>query len=365
MSGVGLGFTWLDIDCDDVVDEHMKLFLCDSQLDATLTQISSYSYYKFERHALSEIINDEEKGVERLLQLEQQIVKGLNDNVCSITNDEYGHLALIVGYVAKQASNGRRTLYFFKVKKFGVFGGSKEENEKSEYVGIDLYDQRIVITMTPPAKEKKYSLQHCFGPKMLLKIVNDLIASYESKLNVQEQSMDLFGKSALIQMQKEMEVAKQTADVSPNLGKVTVFALIRLFDSRKTSCEFIDYIAAKIKNAYHSQSGSEAEWKFEKAYDISDELKSIETSLKAETAAIRRQAKLFEKYIRNYDGKPLQTVEWESYERAGIKAALDEIIAEEDKIFGNLKAMKQKLEDYHVALSMNDQWLIEGGGEDF
>merc|ERR1712154_6856 len=153
---------------------------------------------------------------------------------------------------------------------------------------IDLYDQRIVITMTPPAKEKKYSLQHSFNPKMLLRIVTDLITSYETKANV-SQNMDLFGKSALMQMQREMQMAKQTEDVSPQLAKMTIFALIRLFDSRKTSCEFIDYIRAKIKNAYHSQSGSEAEWKFTKAYDISDELKNIETSLKVETAAIRRQ----------------------------------------------------------------------------
>ena len=236
------------------------------------------------------------------------------------------------------------------MKKFGVFGGNKEQNEKDEYVGIDLFDQRIVITMKPPAKEKKYSLQHSFNPQMLLRIISDLIANYESKLNAQ-QNMDLFGKSALMQMQKEMEIAKQTESVSQKLAKLTLFALLRLFDSRKTTCEYIDYIRAKIKNAYHSQSGSEAEWKFSKQYDISDNLKSIEMSLKEETAAIRRQQKLFEKYIRNYDGKPLANVEWETYDRAGIKGALDEIINEEDKIIDNLKKMKQKLEEYHISLN--------------
>merc|ERR1712228_631826 len=98
---------------------------------------------------------------------------GLNENICSITNDEYGHLALIVGYIAKPQSNGNHTMYYFKVKKFGVFDGTKEQNEKDEYVGIDLYDQRIVITMQPPVKDKKFSLQHSMRPKMLLKIISE------------------------------------------------------------------------------------------------------------------------------------------------------------------------------------------------
>merc|ERR1711933_690970 len=172
---MGLGFNWLDIDVDDVIDEHMKLFACDSQLDATLHRIAHYSYFKFERHTISEILNDESNGIQRLMALEARIVKGLNENICALTNDEYGHMAVIVGYIAKpQNAMSGRTMYYFKLKKFGVFGGTKEENEREEYVGIDLCNQRCVITMVPPEKNKKYSLQHAFNPQMLLQIVSDL-----------------------------------------------------------------------------------------------------------------------------------------------------------------------------------------------
>jgi len=194
--------------------------------------------------------------------------------------------------------------------------------------------------------------QHTLNPEMLLNIVTDLITNYETKLNM-KQEIDLFGRNALNQMSEEMTKAKQqeNQNVSKKLAKLTVFALIRLFDSRKTSIEYIDYIKAKIKNAFHSQTGSEKEWKFPKQFDISDELKNIELSLKEETAAIRRQQKIFEEYILSYNGKPLNNIEWNKGDRAGIKEALDEIMKEEDYIFDNLKKLKGKLEKYQLSLN--------------
>eukprot|EP01083_Nonionella_stella_P214695 773381_1 len=122
----------------------MKLFLCDSQLDSTLNRISKYSYYKFERHTISEILYDELAGIKRLMELEQYIIKNLNENICTITNDENGHLGLIVGYIQKPHINinNKPTLYLFKVKKFGVYKEeNKEEIEKKEYIAVDLYNQ--------------------------------------------------------------------------------------------------------------------------------------------------------------------------------------------------------------------------------
>eukprot|EP00483_Globobulimina_turgida_P004079 UN04087 len=147
-------------------------------------------------------------------------------------------------------------------------------------------------------------------------------------------------------MSVEMDKAKQQETVSAKLGKETIFALIRLFDSRKTMIDCIDYISGKIKNAFQSQTGSDNEWKFTKEYDISPQLQNIGNSLKQETNAIRRQQKIFEKYIYAYDGKPLVNIAWETYDRAGIKGAIDEIISEEDKIFDNLKVLKEKLSKY-------------------
>ena len=153
-----------------------------------------------------------------------------------------------------------------------------------------------------------------------------------------------------------MAEANGMETVSHNLGKLTVFALIRLFDSRKSVIEYVAYVQDKIWNAFHSVTGSEEEWRFSPKYDISENLKQITASLQKEVEAVRRQEKLFEGFVLNYNGSPLGTVQWETYDRAGLKAALDEIIKEEDAIFDNLKAMRDKLQKYNAEKS--SQWLI-------
>jgi len=338
---------------EDVIEDHMKLFLMDSQLDITLNQISKYSNYKFDRYTISEILHDEQNRLERLKELEDIIVSKLKSNICSITNDENGHLALIVGFIKKPPMYSPErtnipTSYYFKLKKFGKYDSfNKEENEKYEYIAIDLFNQLFVITMIPPIKDKKNSLQHTFNPKMLLEIITDLIKTYETQLNM-KQDIDLFGRKALQQLSEEMRKAKQIENVSLKLGKLTIFSLIRLFDSRKTSIEFFnDNIIQRITNAYHSQTGAEKEWKLSKEYDISQDAKLIVNALKEETASIRRQQQIFEEYILSYNGKPFYQIQWKAYQRAGIKAAIDEIIMQEDIIIDLLKKMKEKLTMLH------------------
>ena len=145
----------------------------------------------------------------------------------------------------------------------------------------------------------------------------------------------------------EQGEAKKVEKVSNQLGKLTVFALIRLFDSRKAVVEYVGYVQSKISNAFHSVTGSEEEWRFPPKYDISENLEKITASLHKETEAVRRQEKLFEGFVLNYDGRPLGNVKWETYHRAGLKAALDEVIKEENRIFENLKAIKDKLVKYN------------------
>ena len=107
---------------------------------------------------------------------------------------------------------------------------------------------------------------------------------------------------------------------------------------------FENNIIQRISNAYHSQTGAEKEWKLGKDYDVSDEAKIIVDQLKEETAAIRRQKKLYDQYILPYDGKPLGTIKWETYDRAGLKSAIDEIIMNEELIIDMLKKMQVKLQ---------------------
>lgn len=271
-----------------------------------------------------------------------------------MTNDENGHFALIVGYALKPKQwthSSAPTLFLFKVKRFGAFDGDKASNERTEYIAVDLYQQRLVITMKPPEKTKSNSIQHSFCPKMLEEIADDLIVRFEdaNQHKFEEQGIvDLFGRAALQQMAKVMAEAKKVEKVSNKLGKLTVFALIRLFDSRKAVIEYVAYVQDKISNAFHSVTGSEEEWRFPPKYDISENLKQITASLQKEVEAVRRQEKLFEGFVLNYDGSPLGTVQWQSYERAGLKAALDEVIREEDNIFDNLKAMRDKLKKYNA-----------------
>merc|ERR1719474_2553722 len=169
LSGIGLGFTWLDLEDDDededgedqnaeldVVEMHQNYFSCDSQLDRTLMQIQKFTKYRFERHAVSEMLGDDKRGIERLLKLERDIVSELDRNVCTLTNDQNGHFALSVGYALKPKqwadSTPSPTVYLFKVKRFGVFDGDKAANERTEYIAVDLFCQRLVITMEPPEK---------------------------------------------------------------------------------------------------------------------------------------------------------------------------------------------------------------------
>eukprot|EP00484_Ammonia_sp_Unknown_P009373 CAMPEP_0197072696 /NCGR_PEP_ID=MMETSP1384-20130603/210226_1 /TAXON_ID=29189 /ORGANISM="Ammonia sp." /LENGTH=882 /DNA_ID=CAMNT_0042511517 /DNA_START=33 /DNA_END=2683 /DNA_ORIENTATION=- len=497
ISGLGLGFHWVDFaylhrdgdDDDDeeeeeeedekrnsssqqdIIEQHLKLFLGDPQLDAVLQQIGKYTSYKFERHEMCEILSDDTSSSKaRLDELERSVVKAIDSGICSISNDENGHLALIVGYTVKppllnaaassswwsttkyffklkkfgvfdlsktnkeeaereeyiaidllhqsfvitmqppakekkyslqhsfsplkaidsgicsisndenghlalivgytvkppllnaadSSSSRSTTKYFFKLKKFGVFDLSKtnkEEAEREEYIAIDLLHQSFVITMQPPAKEKKYSLQHSFSPHTLKDIVSDLIRTCkrldaESAHNLAEIEQfgicDLFGKHALIKFRDEMQKGKTQKTVSEKLAKLTIFSLIRLFDARKTSIDFVDYILAKINNAFQSKSGSEEEWKFtDKEVDIAVELNAMKAALKTETDAIRRQQHLFESYILHYDGKALPKIEWEAHHRASLKAALDEIIEQENVIFKNLNCMLKKLQKYN------------------
>eukprot|EP00485_Elphidium_margaritaceum_P006874 CAMPEP_0202700858 /NCGR_PEP_ID=MMETSP1385-20130828/14013_1 /ASSEMBLY_ACC=CAM_ASM_000861 /TAXON_ID=933848 /ORGANISM="Elphidium margaritaceum" /LENGTH=684 /DNA_ID=CAMNT_0049358143 /DNA_START=19 /DNA_END=2073 /DNA_ORIENTATION=- len=372
ISGMGLDFHWLDVEVDDddededdddvaeakkrettresVVDEHLKLFLGDSRMDSTLAQISKYSHYQFERHTIAEVVNDTQNGVQRLMQLEQRVVQNLDQQVCSITNDERGHLALIVGYMQKPVTTATSpTMYFFRLKKFASTVAAQETEQE---VAVDLYRQSLVITMQPPPKQRQYSIQHTFDPSMFLRIVSDLIVRYETQLNMQH-DIDLFGRNALLQMRNMMEQTRNKETVSNKLGKLTIFALIRLFDARKATSEFIKYVHAKIQNAFHSQTGSEIEWKFERQCDISVELKHIQASLKNEIEAIRRQENLFQAYIAEYNGKALGTVRWQNYDRIGLKVALDEILKEEDQIFENLKKIQTKLELNQAAIQKN------------
>ena len=111
-------------------------------------QIHKFTKYQFERCALSEMRCDAEHGVERLRKLEQDIVGKLDRNVCTLTNDEYGHFALIVGYALKPkewAHSDAPTVYIFKVKRFGVFDADKKElNERAEYIAVDLLSHFIL-----------------------------------------------------------------------------------------------------------------------------------------------------------------------------------------------------------------------------
>jgi len=295
---------------------------------------------------VSEMLGDAEHGIGRLLKLEQDIVANLDRNICTLTNDERGHFALIVGYTPKPTPTAP-TVFLFKVKRFGVFGGNKEQNERTEYIAVDLCHQRLVITMEPPEKKKANSVQHSFSPQMLEQIASDLIARFEDADQSKELSVgDLFGRVALQRMAAVMERAKSVEAVSNRLAKLTVFALIRLFDARKAMIDYVGYVETKISNAFHSVTGSEKEWKFPPQYDISENLQQIEASLQREMECIRRQEKLFEGYVMSYDGQPLGTVRWETYQRAGLKAALDDIIRAEDRIFEHLKMMRDKLRKY-------------------
>ena len=148
LSGTGLGFHWLDLQEDeeedvdiDIVEQHQKYFSCDSQLDRTLMEIQKFTKYQFERHAISEMIGDEQHGMERLLKLERDIISKLDRNICTLTNDENGHFALIVGYALKPKQwthSSAPTLFLFKVKRFGAFDGDKASNERTEYIAVDL-----------------------------------------------------------------------------------------------------------------------------------------------------------------------------------------------------------------------------------
>ena len=94
--------------------------------------------------------------------------------------------------------------------------------------------------------------------------------------------------------------AKKVERVSDKLGKLTAFALIRLFDARKAVIEYVGYVETKISNAFHSVTGSEEEWRFPPQYDISENLEEIKASLQRETEAVRRQEYLFERLVLKY-----------------------------------------------------------------
>merc|ERR1712083_1104983 len=94
--------------------------------------------------------------------------------------------------------------------------------------------------------------------------------------------------------------------------------------------------------------GSEEEWRFPPQYDISENLEEIKASLQRETEAVRRQEYLFERLVLKYDGRPLAKVQWETYHRAALKSALDDIIREEDKVYQHLKAIRDKLRKYNA-----------------
>jgi len=363
LSGIGLGFTWLDLEDDedgedgvvDIVEMHQKYFSCDSQMDRTLMEIEKFTKYRFERHAVSEMLGDGQLGIERLLKLERDIVAKLDGNVCTLTTDELGHFALVVGYSLKPkewAALPSPTMYILKVKRFGVFDGDKAANERAEYIAVDLYCQRLVITMEPPEKSRANSIQHSFCPQMLEQIVSDIIARFDdgNQLKFEDQGIvDLCGRAALQRMAAAMAEAKRKEHISSKLGRLTVLALIRLFDARKAVIEYVGYVEGKISNAFHSVTGSEEEWKFPPKLDISSDLEEITAALQRETEAVRRQEKLFSGYILNFDGRPLPKVLWATYDRAGLKAALDDILREEDRIFEHLRAMKRKLSEYNEA----------------
>eukprot|EP01084_Bolivina_argentea_P054746 100392_1 len=59
---------------ENVIEEHMKLYFGESHLDSMLRAIGKYSHYKFERHTMSEMLNDETNGMKRLQRLERDIV---------------------------------------------------------------------------------------------------------------------------------------------------------------------------------------------------------------------------------------------------------------------------------------------------
>ena len=376
ISGLGLSFSWYDqsllISDNNIINEHMSLFLGDSQINDVLNRISKHTQYTFDKTIISEILNNK-NSMRRLMELEQLMVNNINNRICTITHDNIGHLGIITGYILKSTQSN--TMYYFKLKQFGVYSptssNTKTNNNQNEYSVIDLYNQQFVITIKPPQKDKKYSIKHIFSPKLLYNIIDDVV----NILNIQNKEIDnkidddntnkidntdntdntdnlgfvnqfeLFGDIALKEMINEMEKAKKKENVSNEFAKLTIFALIRLFDSRKAAIDFIDYIENLITNAFHSNSGSDLEWKFDKIYDISPELQIIKLSMEKETQQIRGLP-LFDKYIASYNGTPLPLIEWEPFHRAQIKYSLELIIKQESIIRYNLNNVKNKLLKY-------------------
>jgi len=359
VSGLGFGFHWLELDEDevddnDIIDQHLKFLGCDSSLDRTLLQIAKYSHYKLEKVCIPEVAGDVNSGgtSQRLSELEQLIVRRIDEKVCTITHDALGHFALIVGYKLKSVKDAmtdtRPTKFKFKVKGYTAAAAAKFDS--GEYASVDLLDLRLVILVQPPLKEKRFSLQHALNPAMLQKMVADLVLARRGEGAAKDDFggvHDLLGVAALERMSAVLEASKRTEVVSASLGKLVVFALIRLFDARKASVDFVELIEAKISNAFHSNTGSEEEWRFPKETDISAELKAIVEGLQRELEVIRRQHTLFEKYVSVYDGGVLGAIRWEMHDRVALKAAIDDVIAEEARISGCLEAMLGKLQAYN------------------
>merc|ERR1719295_1109487 len=207
----------------DVVDQHLKLLGCDSSLDRTLLQIAKYSHYKLEKVCIPEVVGD--ANTQRLAELEQLIVRRIDDKMCTLAHDALGHFALIVGYKLKSVqsamSDSRATKFKFKVK--GYVGSTRS----GEYSSVDLLDLRLVILMQPPPKEKRFSLQHALNPQMLQRMVCDLVLARRSVGVAAERSEpsnggvhDLLGMAALERMSAVLQASKATEVVSASLGKL-------------------------------------------------------------------------------------------------------------------------------------------------
>ena len=227
VSGVGLSVFWSNfVDIDDLaydsgyvgmnnfnnkelIEEHNKLFMCDSQFGDILDRVSKHSGYGIWMLACKPALNPEsQKRNESINRIEKIVINGLNSNIAAITHDGLGHCALIVGYAKKPSkylrskectnkptittttdhdtedtknngddddnnengNNGEKneskeeieeleTEHFFKIKKMvcqkeneEYFNSLKDDKHVNpvEYETIDLSNQSYVIILTTP-----------------------------------------------------------------------------------------------------------------------------------------------------------------------------------------------------------------------
>ena len=184
---------------------------------------------------------------------------------------------------------------------------------------------------------------------MLELFISNLITRFEeaNQYNFEEQgAVDLFGRAALQKMAKVMGEAGRVAKVSNKLGKLTVFALIRLVDSRNAVIEFIRHIENHCDTAWISATGAYKEWKF-MTVNMYEIIKEIRWSLEKEVEAVEKHTKLYKRFVSKYDGSPLGIVQWQQYERIRLKRVLDKIIRAQDDVWDNLRKLRDELNEYY------------------